>query len=176
MKFDSGPLTLRSLTLADEAAFREAFAAWDHASGFTFAHGYDPALPFADYVALLEAWKRGERLPEGYVPSTALNAFVGAQLVGRLSIRHELNEFLLRLGGHIGYGVVPPFRRQGYAKEMLRLSLPLARKLGISRALVTCDDDNPGSARTIEANGGVLENVVPQGPGKPHKRRYWIQT
>jgi len=40
---------------------------------------------------------------------------------------------------------------------------------------VTCDDDNIGSIRTIEKNGGILENVV-DGPDldKPI-RRYWIE-
>ena len=36
--------------------------------------------------------------------------------------------------------------------------------------LVTCDVDNVGSRRVIEANGGVLEDV------RGAKRRYWIPT
>ena len=85
------------------------------------------------------------------------------------------NDFLLRLGGHIGYAVVPEFRRQGYATAMLRQSVDIARhRFGLTRVLLTCDDDNVGSIRTIEKNGGVLENVI-AGPDllKP-KRRYWI--
>jgi predicted acetyltransferase len=80
------------------------------------------------------------------------------------------------VGGHIGYVVVPEFRRRGYATTILRLSVQIAReKLGIKRVLVTCDDDNIGSIRTIEKNGGILENVI-SGPDlhKP-KRRYWIE-
>ena len=78
--------------------------------------------------------------------------------------------------GHIGYVVVPEFRRQGYATAILRQSLQIAHdKWGPHRILVTCDDDNIGSIRTIEKNGGILENVV-DGPdlGKPI-RRYWIE-
>ena len=59
---------------------------------------------------------------------------------------------------------------------MLRVSLQIAReKWGILRVLVTCDDDNIGSSRTIEKNGGILENII-RGPDleKP-KRRYWIE-
>ena len=54
-----------------------------------------------------------------------------------------------------------------------RLELRLPR---IDEVLVTCDDENIGSIRTIEKNGGVLENLV-AGPDldKP-KRRYWIDT
>jgi predicted acetyltransferase len=47
------------------------------------------------------------------VPSTFLVAEVGGALVARTSIRHELNEHLAALGGHIGYGVRPGHRRRG---------------------------------------------------------------
>jgi predicted acetyltransferase len=56
------------------------------------------------------------------------------------------------------------------ATAALRAALPLASALGIHPVLVTCDDDNIGSARVIEANGGVLEDV------RGEKRRYWIAT
>jgi predicted acetyltransferase len=98
------------------------------------------------------------------------------RIVGRVAIRHSLNAFLARVRGHIGYVVVPEFRRRGYATIILHLSVQIAlKKLGISRVLLTCDDDNIGSIRTIE-NGGILENVV-SGPDldKP-KRRYWIEA
>ena len=118
-------------------------------------------LPLTRYLQVLAEHARGENLPPNHVPSTFLFAFAASRIVGRVSIRHELNEFLLRVGGHIGYAVVPEFRRQGYATAMLRLSLQIAHEtLGIDRVLVTCDDDNVGSIRTIEKNGGVLENVI----------------
>ena len=60
----------------------------------------------------------------------------------------------------------------GYATEILRQSLIVARAGGVGRALVTCDDDNVGSATVIEANGGVLEDVIDV-DGVP-LRRYWI--
>jgi len=111
------------------------------------------------------------------VPSTFLFAFVGPRIVGRVMIRHELNEFLLRVGGHIGYVVVPEFRRRGYATEILRQSLEIAyRRLGLSRVLVTCNEDNVGSIRTIENNGGVFENIVSGLDVGTPKRRYWIDA
>lgn len=153
-------LVLRKLNVNDKAAFINALSLWDFSSGFTWVRGYDPGMDFLDYIELLRSFEIAEDLPEGYVPDTALFGFVGAEIVGRLSIRHTLNDFLLKIGGHIGYGVLPPFRRKGYAKEMLRLSLPVAKELGIKRALVTCDETNLGSIKVIESNGGVLENTV----------------
>jgi predicted acetyltransferase len=78
---------------------------------------------------------------------------------------------------HIGYAIVPEFRRRGFATEILRQAVGVARdKLGIKRILVTCDDDNIGSIRTIEKNGGVLENVVSGPDLSIPKRRYWIDA
>jgi predicted acetyltransferase len=80
------------------------------------------------------------------------------------------------VGGHIGYVVVPEFRRQGYATAILRQSLQIARTQGLTRVLVTADDDNIGSIKTIEKNGGVLESIVTGPDGATPKRRYWIAT
>ncbi len=91
---------------------------------------------------------------------------------GAIALRHSLNDFLLRAGGHIGYGIRPSARKKGLATWALGAVLPTARSLGLSRVLVTCDDDNIGSARTIENNGGVLENVADTELGRT--RRYWI--
>jgi predicted acetyltransferase len=144
----------------------------------SFLHYYKEGMPFPRYLEVLAEQEQGLNLPSAHhVPSTFLFAFVGTRIVGRAAIRHSLNESLERVGGHIGYVVVPEFRRRGYASTILRLSLDIARdKLGIRRVLVTCDDDNIGSIRTIEKNGGVLENVVSGPDLKGPKRRYWIEA
>jgi predicted acetyltransferase len=142
-----------------------------------FLHHYQEGMSFGRYLEVLDEQQRGADLPPGHVPSTFLFAFVEQRVVGRVTIRHTLNDALAHIGGHIGYVVVPEFRRRGYATTMLRLALGIARQtLGLDRVMVTCDEDNVGSIRTIERNGGILENVVagPE-PGGP-TRRYWIDT
>ncbi len=109
-------------------------------------------------------------MPEGQVPGELLWVVDGDpdELVGFVSLRFELNDFLLREGGHVGYSVRPSRRRQGYAGRALALSLHRLRERGVGDVLVTCDDDNVGSARTIERAGGVLEDI------RGDKRRYWV--
>jgi predicted acetyltransferase len=80
----------------------------------------------------------------------------------------------MRIGGHIGYEIRPTQRKRGYGKLILRLALQEARALGIDRALLTCDCTNAASRRIIEANGGMLEDELQQGDGKPSKLRFWI--
>jgi predicted acetyltransferase len=169
-------LELRLPRLDEEPEFLRAHRAttpeWP-----TFLHDYHDGMPFAQYLEGLEQQATGKYLPPGHVPSTFLFAFDGPRIVGRVAIRHALNDFLLRVGGHVGYVVVPEFRRQGYATAILRHALEIARqRLGLTRVLATCDEDNIGSIRTIEKNGGVLENVVTGPDLNTPKRRYWIDT
>lgn len=128
---------------------------------------------FAAFVEEKRAWTRGE-VPEGWVADTALwwvEGPPGAEVyIGRMSIRHELTELLLEVGGHIGYDVRRSRRRQGHATAMLRAALPVARDLGIESALVTCDHDNVASRRVIEKCGGALEDR------RGVKLRYWVPT
>jgi predicted acetyltransferase len=53
---------------------------------------------------------------------------------------------------------------------MLRAALPVARALGIDRALITCDADNVGSRKVIEHNGGVRIDE------RNGRLRYWVPT
>lgn len=94
------------------------------------------------------------------------------KIVGAVNIRHRLNKYLMEVGGHIGYGIRPTARRKGYATELLKQALNHAKTLGISRALVTCDKNNAGSAKTIIKNNGVLDSeAVVDGAVI---QRYWI--
>jgi len=165
-------LLLRPVRVDDEAVVRAAHDAMA-AEGFTFALAFEEDEPFADYVARLARIERGEPPMGRFVESTFLLAEVEGEVVGRTSIRHRLNDFLLHEGGHIGYGVLAPHRRRGYASEILRQSLARVRALGVDPVLVTCDDDNIGSATVIERAGGVLENTVDNESGT-RTRRYWI--
>ena len=133
---------------------------------------FDETGPWEAYLERLASLQNGENVPASWVPSTFLVAEVDGQIVGRVSIRHQLNEYLETRGGHIGYGVRPAYRGYGHATEILRRALKIARDLGVRRVLVTCSDANVASSKVIERAGGVLENVLQDGDEKI--RRYWI--
>ena len=92
------------------------------------------------------------------------------QVIGFLALRTRLNDWLFNEGGHIGYSISPSRRREGHASRALALAVRRAGELGIDRVLVTCDEDNVPSARTIERGGGVYED------SRNGKRRYWVAT
>ena len=120
--------------------------------------------------------KDPDNVPEGRVPATQY-IFVREEdrkIVGMLQIRHYLNEYLEKFGGHIGYSVAPSERRKGYASLMLKSALPECRKLGIDKVLITCDNNNIGSRKTILANGGVYESTVFEPEEKICLKKYWI--
>ena len=167
-------IRLRPFRVEDEAA---ALAAQEEmrADRLPFLLGYVEGEPWDEYISCREANRHGERLPERWVPSTFLAATVKDELVGRISIRHELNDWLAVYGGHIGYVIVPAQRRMGYATEVLRQGLVLARSVGVDDVLIICDDDNTASARVIEHCRGELESVIDGEHGGPRQRRYWIR-
>src|SRR5690349_13449141 len=151
---------------AEGRAGDDSMIGWDFAR---FEDTWETEAGFAAYVR--ETLAEAERpRAEGVVGQTSWWWTEGEEYVGRISLRHELNERLRDSGGHIGYDVRPSRRRQGHATQMLAAELVEAHARGIEQALLTCDVDNMASRSVIELNGGVLEDQ--RGP----KLRYWVPT
>lgn len=133
---------------------------------------------YEGWLEHIEIYSNEETVPAGKVVGDTFFTVRKSdnKIVGIMSIRHELNEFLYYHGGHIGYSVLPSERRKGYAYKQLMLALDYCKSIGIKRVLIVCLDYNIGSAKTIEKAGGVLENIV-EGEKNGEKvldKRYWI--
>jgi predicted acetyltransferase len=118
---------------------------------------------FDDFVAVRRGVQR-----RWDVPSTVFWYVSGEYYLGTLVVRHELTDELTDVGGHVGYHVVAPWRRQGHATRMLAAGLVECRRLGLEQVLLTCAVDNEPSRRVILSNGGV-----PDGQ-KQGEDRFWI--
>lgn len=107
-------------------------------------------------IAFLSAARDEDELPLGRVPASTWFWEARGTLLGVVNLRHRVTPELEEIGGHIGFAVAPSARRQGVAGALLAGALDKARLLGLNQVALTCDVDNPASARTIEAGGGIL--------------------
>ena len=94
-----------------------------------------------------------------YVPSSTYWLVNEKEFIGSGIIRHELNENLELLGGHIGYGIRPKYWDKGYATLFLTGLLKRANEMGINPVVITCDEFNRASSKVIENNGGEFFDV-----------------
>jgi predicted acetyltransferase len=161
-----------------DVGFRESWAAAVTEFGSEPMHGsglwdFDPLDVSEEgcervVAHLLSRGDHSVSLPEGIVHSDYFWIVDESGFVGYLALRHALTPFLLDEGGHIGFSVRPSRRREGHASRALAQALPVASARGLDRVLITCEQDNEASRRTIERNGGAYEDT------RKGKRRYWI--
>jgi predicted acetyltransferase len=165
---------LRDLDVHDEVQAVRAVAEMEPEQ-FEFLPGWsDRRGRWSDYVTWLGKAKRGDELPAGWPRFSLLVGEIDGTIIGRVSLRHTLVPAIATLGGHIGYGVRPAYRGRGFAAQMLKQTLPIARDLGLRELLLTCDDDNRASASVIERCGGVLIERLPANEVRSAKRRYQL--
>lgn len=129
-----------------------------------------------EYIKTCAEYEDPRTVPAHLVPATQF-LFVRKRdnrLVGMIQVRHCFNDYLSQFGGHIGYSVRPSERRKGYAKKMLKMTLPFCREMGLGKVLITCRDGNIGSEKTILANGGVYESTVHEPSSDRNLKRFWI--
>lgn len=94
--------------------------------------------------------------PNWVVTDTFFAVDEKGEIVGIIDLRHALNEFLKDFG-NCGYSVRPSKRCRGYATEMLRQVLEVAKKAGLKEVHLSVERSNAASVKTITKNGGVYE-------------------
>ncbi len=89
-------------------------------------------------------------------------------------VRHKATKFTVTFQGQIGYGVLPSKRKCGYGTLMCKLLLEKAKEMGFENLIITCREDNEGSRKIIEANGGRYLNSVFNKKDDTYLRRYQV--
>ena len=144
---------------------------------FAGCMGLENCSTAKEWIEMCNLRKKAEtcELTGAEVPSTTYFAIRESdnRLVGVIDLRHHINHPILGTwGGHCGYSVRPSERGNGYAKEMLRLNIKNAKIMGIQKLLVTCDETNKASEKTILSNGGIFEKIIEV--DGCNMKRYWI--
>ncbi len=134
---------------------------------------------FQTYFSDVENDRNAVNLPSGHVPSTTLWLLNNEAYIGSLDIRHYLNDFLQKRGGHIAYQIIPSQRRRGFAQAGLKLALHYCRDvLKLEKVLLTCRFENQDSYQTMTAvmkeYGGHEDEPSESDGHKEH--RIWIVT
>ncbi|MCY7154366.1 GNAT family N-acetyltransferase [Streptococcus mitis] len=165
-------MELRRPGLADKETVLEMMAESEksqsvHDGGFWDTENF----VYEEWLKSNQGQEMRTNLPEGWVPAIQLVAFArDGQAVGFFNLRLRLSDYLLEVGGHIGYSIRPSERGKGYAKETLCQGLQFAKEKNIEKTLVTCSVNNPARRAVILANGGLLEDV------RNGVKRYWIEV
>ena len=164
------------MTMAEEIMSyrKEMLDAGSSMDGTGSLRNYETAEEWLDFLRRME---NPDTVPSYLVPGTQYVCVreSDGRIVGMMQIRHSLNEYLRKFGGHIGYSVRPSERRKGYATRMLAQLLSICRGMELGRVLVTCLQKNEASRRVILKNGGVYESVVYEPRQNILLERYWIE-
>ena len=142
---------------------------------FAGCNGLKKSDTCREWLEYLQKMASEESCPPGLVPSETL-IYVreyDKRVVGMIDIRRHINTPVLSTwGGHIGYTVRPSERQKGYAKSMLHDALRICENSGYKSVLITCNNENIASEKTIRANGGVFDSEI-YIDGR-YIKRYWI--
>lgn len=179
------------MTIALASASLDLFDSWSatvaefggvHIDGAGLDRGVVPDRAACEaFIAKAELYGAADaELPEGHVPCDYFWITDDGEVVGFIAFRRALNDWLRSYGGHIGYSVRPSRRRHGVASAALELVVDRARAQGCDRVMLTCDEENVGSYRTIEGAGGVLAGTVDRPADMADDRtgrlrQYWIE-
>ncbi len=139
--------------------------------------GFKEETKYDEWLNRINNERENINLPSDRVQSSFYFLMSGNRIIGSISIRHSIDsDMLRRFGGHIGYNIRPSERRKGYATKMLYLGLEKCNELGLNEVMVTCKQENIGSAKTIENNCGIMKEMVFVEEENTFFKKYWINV
>ncbi len=113
---------------------------------------------YQEWLIKMDAWSRGEQLPDGYVKQWTYWLMDFDRPVGYGKLRERATEASKRFGGNIGYAIDPLYRGKGYGNLLFELLLLEAKKKNIIEVYSTVEKFNYSSKKVHEKCGGRLIN------------------
>lgn len=93
------------------------------------------------------------------LPFYYYDIYVDEKVVGKISIRIG-NNYHSYYNGNIGYEIDKEYRGSNYAYKASKLVLQVAKAHNMSELILTCDESNIASYKTIEKLGAELIEIV----------------
>ncbi|AEF02773.1 GNAT family N-acetyltransferase [Alteromonas sp. KS69] len=146
-------------TVLYEASYKEYIKELGNEERYPYPLDLDHSN-FASFVNLLNGYSKGVNLPENLVPNTTFWLIENSEIVGCSHLRHCLNDALRFAGGHIGLGIRPSKRGQGYGMKLLNLTLEKAFEIGVDEVHIHCYKSNKVSSSLIASSGAKLDSIV----------------
>jgi predicted acetyltransferase len=156
-----------------EKSWKEAIQEFEDENRKGFWNHSETPRDINKYIQLTSEQEKGINIPKGWVPSSTYWLIDNNKFIGHVNIRHKLNDWSKKFAGHIGYAIRPTERNKGYGSKILELALQKAKKLGLKKVLLTCNESNIASKKIIIKNNGELYDKV-ETESEP-KGRYWIE-
>ncbi|WP_248498832.1 GNAT family N-acetyltransferase [Staphylococcus haemolyticus] len=152
-------LRLRQLSYADKDALTKYLQEW-YVNGEPIVPSNTDMSRYESFESMVDRLNSTE-VDEDWVPTTTLFCFEDEMIVGAVDIRHYLNQRLVNIGGHVGYGVCKSRRGQGIASLMLQVAKAFLKEIGVDKVLMTTNPKNVASQKVIKHSGGYeIESYV----------------
>ena len=131
---------------------------------------------FPRYVEFITNLKKLETIEKkGWVKADSYFICKDGKMIGEIMFRKRLNPYLLTNSlGHIGYKIKHSERGRGYGSRALKLLLDKAWDEGYTELMVSCNENNIGSSKVIEKNGGILNRINRDNCLGEVAKEYWI--
>ncbi|MBE9453301.1 GNAT family N-acetyltransferase, partial [Staphylococcus epidermidis] len=94
---------IRSITYQDKEAYYYYIQEW-YENEEKVVPGNTDIANYSSFNNMVDRLNCSE-VDEGFVPTTTLFYFKDSIIIGAVDIRHQLNDKLSNIGGHVGYGV-----------------------------------------------------------------------
>ena len=118
--------------------------------------GYFDTISDGEITLIISQKYQGD---DELLPFYYYDIYIGDIAVGKISVRIG-NNYHSYYNGNIGYEIDKEYRGNNYSLKACKLMLQIAKAHGMNELILTCDESNVASYKTIEKLGADLIEIV----------------